>query len=514
MLKKVLRLFVFFIFLNGYAFQEKDSMVSYIVFKLKTNDLKKSLLTLNSGNDTLNNLFQYQYLFKIQGIKNDSLILKKNLENLFGKTGIIANYIYGDYIITKKTPNDSLAFFHYKLALKLSKKEKDTLLTNECLNRICDRLFSNAKDLILFKEYIEEYDKWKNDDFDKFWIHYYHIAYKLLCHLEIDKQKNTLDINKLGFEQGFLLASNSDYFLGLMHQLKGIYYDVFTDEYFKAKEEFKYAINSYEKTPYHYSQSCVYGNKVNLGIVLFNQNKTAESIEVFKDAMHEESNYYSKKSKMYISIWLNKAYKKLNMIDSAYVYSEMSAKLKDEIDKYNHSIAIKNIEEQSNVKEKEEEINVLEQHNNVLSKNLNTLIPFLGIIIFALICSFYLYKRYKKKSTILEDEQSETLQKLDELKNIVIKNHIVLKDKTKIYISDLLYIKAEDHYLNVVLNENKNHFVRGKLNQIKEELPPNFIQCHRSYIVNSNFIKQINSTSITLINKKNIPLSRSYKNKF
>ena len=123
------------------------------------------------------------------------------------------------------------------------------------------------------------------------------------------------------------------------------------------------------------------------------------------------------------------------------------------------------------------------------------------------------YKKLSLQNKLIEEKFENNL-KIEKLKSIVIKDYIVLKDKAKVYVSSLMYIKSEDHYLNIFLNEGKNHFVRGKLNQIKEELPPNFIQCHRSYIVNSNFIKQINSTTITLINNERIPLSRSYKKKF
>ena len=192
----------------------------------------------------------------------------------------------------------------------------------------------------------------------------------------------------------------------------------------------------------------------------------------------------------------------------------MSKELKEKIDKYNHSIAIRNIDAKSNNNEKETKISKLKNKNRDLSNTIFTLIPILGLGVLVFVFVFYLYNRYKKKSNILEEEQSETLQKLDELKNIVIKNHIILKNKTKIYISDLIYVKSDDHYLEVITQNNKKHTVRGKLSQIKQELPPNFIQCHRSYIVNSNFIKQVNSTSLVLINKEHIPLSRSYKDKF
>jgi hypothetical protein len=118
------------------------------------------------------------------------------------------------------------------------------------------------------------------------------------------------------------------------------------------------------------------------------------------------------------------------------------------------------------------------------------------------------------KIASLEKEKKDTLKQIERLKQIVIKNHIVLKDKTKVYISDLIYLKADDHYLNLSLSDGKSHFVRGKLKNIKEQLPPNFTQSHRSYIVNSNFIKQVNRDNLIMINQEIVPLSRSYKDNF
>lgn len=118
------------------------------------------------------------------------------------------------------------------------------------------------------------------------------------------------------------------------------------------------------------------------------------------------------------------------------------------------------------------------------------------------------------KIDLLEKENKESIKRIDELKRIVIKNHIVLKDKTKVYISELVFIKADDHYLNLFLSNGKNHFVRGKLKSIKQELPPNFMQSHRSYIVNSNFIKQINRDGLLMITNEVVPLSRSFKDGF
>lgn len=133
---------------------------------------------------------------------------------------------------------------------------------------------------------------------------------------------------------------------------------------------------------------------------------------------------------------------------------------------------------------------------------------YIGALLEAIVFASILGVRFKS----LEKENLESIEKINELKRIVIKNHITLKDNTKIYISDLLYIKADDHYLNIFTSDGKSHFVRGKLTQIKEELPPNFIQCHRSYIVNHNFIKQKSYNSLKLLDKTEIPVSRSFKN--
>lgn len=95
----------------------------------------------------------------------------------------------------------------------------------------------------------------------------------------------------------------------------------------------------------------------------------------------------------------------------------------------------------------------------------------------------------------------------------VIKNHIVLKDKTKIYINDLLYVKAEDHYIRLFIADNKNHFVRGRLSDLETELPPNFIRIHRSYIINRNYVKSFSGDQIQLINGERIPIGRTYRKK-
>ena len=97
------------------------------------------------------------------------------------------------------------------------------------------------------------------------------------------------------------------------------------------------------------------------------------------------------------------------------------------------------------------------------------------------------------------------------ISQMVIKNYILLKDKTKVYINDLLYIKAEDHYIRVYTSDRKNHLVRGKLSDLEIQLPPNFVRIHRSYITNRNFVRQIQRQFLVLMDGTEIPISRRFQ---
>ncbi|NER13085.1 hypothetical protein GWK08_06520 [Leptobacterium flavescens] len=207
-------------------------------------------------------------------------------------------------------------------------------------------------------------------------------------------------------------------------------------------------------------------------------------------------------------------YEKIESSDSALVWHKRLGLIKDTLNAIKKQKEFKEIETKFEVSEKEKKIDDLESEKTTLQGYLQKGLPVLiGLLLLSFVL-FYLFRKNRKKTHRLENLQKETVQQIEELKNIVTKDHILLKDKTKIYIEDLIHIKSDDHYLNIFTSDGKNHFVRGKLSQISEELPPNFIRCHRSYIVNRNFIKQINAESLVLINKIIIPLSRSYKDKF
>ena len=81
----------------------------------------------------------------------------------------------------------------------------------------------------------------------------------------------------------------------------------------------------------------------------------------------------------------------------------------------------------------------------------------------------------------------------------------------KIQLSDIWYVKSDSNYVEVFL-ESKKHLVRSTLKNFSELLPTNqFIQVHRSYIVNINKIQSLGDGEVSLTNEKVTPLSANYK---
>ena len=134
------------------------------------------------------------------------------------------------------------------------------------------------------------------------------------------------------------------------------------------------------------------------------------------------------------------------------------------------------------LKEKDKKIKELNKSRTLFS------ILLFGVFLLALY-SFVRWKKSDRKKRILNQEnQSLNLEnekaktELETVKSLVINDYVVLKNKSKVYLKELIYVKSDGHYLNLYTT-SKKEFVRGKISEIEQQLPPNFIKCHRSHIV-------------------------------
>jgi flagellar hook-basal body complex protein FliE len=118
-------------------------------------------------------------------------------------------------------------------------------------------------------------------------------------------------------------------------------------------------------------------------------------------------------------------------------------------------------------------------------------------------------EQLKQFFTQMENQQSISHQK----KGGFPINPYLLKDKTMIDLSKVLFIEAMDHYL-IFHFSDKKVMDRKSIKEFITSTPgENFVQIHKSYIVNKFFISTIEANRIILENGQILPLSRTYKTK-
>lgn len=92
------------------------------------------------------------------------------------------------------------------------------------------------------------------------------------------------------------------------------------------------------------------------------------------------------------------------------------------------------------------------------------------------------------------------------------RNTIMVKDGSNwvpLRYSQILYIRSESNYCTFYTHDTKVMSL-AKLKDLETKLPSNFLRCHRSYIVNTNYIDKINLEEI-LIQEEVIPVSQSFR---
>lgn len=159
---------------------------------------------------------------------------------------------------------------------------------------------------------------------------------------------------------------------------------------------------------------------------------------------------------------------------------------------------------------------------------------FQEVVVMSLGMIFYLVKIQKERKNLIAERDQITeneTQLREQLKQIMSQKRLndvfltnkeegfsqysyVLKDKTVINLSEVIFIESMDHILTY-------HFKNRKITErktIKEFLEKvtneNFIQVHKSFIVNKEFIVTIESNKISMANGINVPFSRTFKARF
>ena len=256
--------------------------------------------------------------------------------------------------------------------------------------------------------------------------------------------------------------------------------------------------------------------KTTLG-VLYGKLKLFDKAECYlTDAKTLFKNVFSDKKEEFLQAFSNH-YKLKGEFAKALKIKEQQLDLRDSL--INNSEILSVLKQENNyvVKGQSKEIQRLQYVEENLSKSKIVY----GILIFLVfIMALYSFTRWKKsdfnrkiilcEKQLIEAKHYTVIEELKNVKQLVIEDYLILKNNKKIYLNELEYIKSEDHYLELFV-KSKKEVIRGTISEILLQLPPNFAQSHRSYIINKNYIVRRNTTNIVLKNNVVIPVSRKYK---
>ncbi len=84
------------------------------------------------------------------------------------------------------------------------------------------------------------------------------------------------------------------------------------------------------------------------------------------------------------------------------------------------------------------------------------------------------------------------------------------RQKVKIPCKDILYFHSVDKKVNVYTNKTVMGFY-GKLSDISDNLPHEFMIIHQSYIINKVYAEKYSYESVTMINGQQLPISQNYR---
>lgn len=164
------------------------------------------------------------------------------------------------------------------------------------------------------------------------------------------------------------------------------------------------------------------------------------------------------------------------------------------------------------VEKKDDQIDTLNSQKSFY-KSTAFLVGVLSLALFFFVIIFWLRNKSSKNELALLREELENYNSTAHLENTPTLLH--LKSKAVINTKELLYIKSDSHYLEFFIKGNaKPEIDRNTLKEMTERLASEgFAQIHKSYLVNLDYIRIINSTKLMLEDGTWLPLSRTYKPK-
>lgn len=123
----------------------------------------------------------------------------------------------------------------------------------------------------------------------------------------------------------------------------------------------------------------------------------------------------------------------------------------------------------------------------------------------------YILKPYEYEE--IEKVTTKLISKI----NCEKEKNICITNKNNIYklkITKIMYLESILRKVKIKCSEKNEYELYTKLDELEEKLEKSdFIRCHRSFLVNMNYIASIENNELILLNGEHIPISKKYINK-
>lgn len=87
------------------------------------------------------------------------------------------------------------------------------------------------------------------------------------------------------------------------------------------------------------------------------------------------------------------------------------------------------------------------------------------------------------------------------------------KNIIRVDLKDVLYFKSQREYVEIVFVSNRKELIKKTMKRLSEKINHSeFLQVHRSYIVNLSRMTNVFSDHIVMENRETIPIGRTYQN--
>ncbi|MEM6720940.1 MAG: LytTR family transcriptional regulator [Bacteroidota bacterium] len=294
------------------------------------------------------------------------------------------------------------------------------------------------------------------------------------------------------------------------------------------EEDYEKADSLFQKTLVRFKEEknnqYIFYNLINIGNNYLEWGKYEKAIAVLKEADIVNFQDFKIKSLSYLYYNYERAYDSIGDFEKALAYRKSGKKIDSLIEKVKKDASFYEVEVKHSANSLRKEV---KSQNKILSKLKKNKWYFIIGLVVTFLLSLYSYIRWKKldrrkriiekekkvledKKQELEEENKSIQEEVEKIKQLVVDNYILLKNKRRIKLNLLIYIRSDDAFLRLYTTE-KEEFVRGKISDIEKQLPPNFIRIHRSHIINLNFLQSNSSTVAFLTDGTELTISRKYK---